>query len=260
MESMNLVKDFDELKSKILFSSRLLEPEEEERNAWNKQTMQWYINNLSKVKKQVAYMAKDLNASEVELVTSNLGEYLEKGKDWGDIEDEDNHLTLEQYVYKGANFCIKRYKHEKCKENAMRALPIVTEDDEEKNALDLIGDTRLDNVYDDICCNFDEALEQMQYKRFFYGIDIYNVLYMASLVKFNHNNENYETMLNAFGISRKELQSAYKKAQSDEDFTYLLTNIKIELERNISYSNILQKIGKYVYGRKRIYEALKCFC
>lgn len=259
MESMNFEKEFNELKSKILFSSKLIEPEEEDKNAWTKQTMQWYISNLGKVRKQIAYMAKDLNANEVELITSNLSEYLEKGKDWGEIDDEDNHLTLEQYVYKGANFCIKRYKHEKSKENAMRAMPIMTEDDEEKNALDLIGDSRLENIYDDVCCNFEEALEQMQYKRFFYGIDIYNVLYMAFLGKL-HNDENYQTMLNAFGISRKELQSAYKKAQSDEDFNYLLTNIRIEIERDVNLSDILQKIGKYVYGRKRIHEALKCFC
>lgn len=259
MESMNFGKDVSELKSRILFSSKLLEPEDEEKNAWNKQTMQWYTNNLNKVKKQIAYMAKDLNTNEVELIAANLGEYLEKGKDWGDIDDDENHLTLEQYVYKGAGFCIKRFKHEKSKESAMRALPIMTEDDEERNALDLIGDVRLENVYDDVCCNFDEALEQMQYKRFFYGIDIYNVLYMAFLGRLN-NNENYQTMLNAFGISRKELQSAYKKAQSDEDFTYLLTNIRIELERDTKLSDILQKIGKYVYGRRRIHEALKCFC
>lgn len=259
MESMNFEKEVSELKCKILFSSKLVEPEEEDKNAWNKQTMQWYINNLGKVKKQIAYMAKDLNSSEVEIITSNLSEYLEKGKDWGDIDEEENHLSLEQYVYKGANFCIKRFKHEKSKENALRALPIVTEDDEERNALDLIGDSRLDSIYDDICCNFDEALEQMQYKRFFYGIDVYNLLYMALLVGLR-NTENYQTMLSAFGISRKELQSAYRKAQSDDDFTDLLTNIRIEMERDVNISEILQKIGRYVYGRKRIQEALKCFC
>ena len=54
MESMNFEKEVSELKCKILFSSKLVEPEEEDKNAWNKQTMQWYINNLGKVKKQIA--------------------------------------------------------------------------------------------------------------------------------------------------------------------------------------------------------------
>lgn len=260
MESMNLEKEMSKLQGKVLYSSRLIEPEEDDRCVWNKQTVAWYVSNLNKVRKQVAFMAKDLNPNEVEIITANLSEYLEKGKDWGDLsEDEENHLTLEQYVYKGASYCIKRFKHEKSKENAMRALPIMTDDDEEKSALDLIGDSRLENVYDDVCCNFEEALEQLQYKRFFYGLDIYNLLYIAFLGRMT-NNENYQTLLNAFGISKKELQTAYKKVQADEDFNYLLTNIRIKMENDFNLKDTLEQIGKYVYGRKKIYEALQCMC
>lgn len=225
-------------------------------NTWEKNTLKFLTQeeNYNSIRRLIRKKGDGLNDDQVDEVMDILIHALKNGADHQEDNIGERNLSLEQYVRLYAKFALKRYFTKKSKEDA-KVVSKVTKDDGSEDELDLL-DTIADDkatsnfgvaevdLYDDLKC--------LKYKRYFFGVDIFNLLYIKVRSGFR-DNAVADIVIKAIGIGESELNEAYNKAKKDPEFIDVVTDLANYMRvREDSVETILNLIGKQVYGRERL--------
>lgn len=238
---------------KALTYYNMLEMPEKESNDWDKRTVQFIINNYNKVRKMVRVMAKGVPDYQIDDIMSDVVIYFKDADDY-DIErayneSTDTYLSLEGYISVGIKHCIQRYKTDSYgHEKHLVHSTLITEDGE-KDLFDTIEDRSSLDRMDCIGYDLENAFNSVRCLRYKYGIDIYMVIYLRLLT--GNDSDLYFNVLEALGISKRELSDIQRKMSRELDMQYLIKTICLH-----DKEKVLQEIEKYVYGRQKIKEAV----
>lgn len=225
---------------------------------WHKSTIEYVINNKSKVIAAIRSCAKrsKLYTFDVEDIYQDLIEYLYKCDDYDVQKAVDNIkgtvVSLEGYVNSCIKNCVKRYLTSIYRQEKDIVRDVITDDEgKEKAILDMIEDTRATEVFNNIGYDIDTYLEGMEYLRYKFGIDIFMLLYLRLLTI--EDDVKYKKVLTILGISKKQLVEVFDKLKKN---TY--TREAIKALSLVPLEEAIDKLGKKVYGAKMIKEKVRC--
>ena len=240
---------------RALTYGNMLEVENDDSSDWNKRTVRYILENYKKVKKMVRIMGKGLLEYQVDDIMSDVAVYFKNANDY-DIErayneSTDSYIPIEGYIAVGIKHCIQRYKTERYgnEKNVVHTINNNDEDSKERDVFDTIQDNSSLDEMNNIGYDLDTTLSAIRSMRYKYGIDIYMIIYIRLLT--NSNSEKYFKILEAIGVSKKELNDTEKKLSKEFDMQCLIKAICLnETERLIS------SIEGYVYGCKQLKKAV----
>lgn len=234
--------------------------EEEDKSpdvGWGKQTVQYAIENRSKVIKSLKSSIRlvyksSLQETDVEDIYSELIEYLSKTRDY-DIEiatncSKENEgssiIPLDAYVNKCGQYVVKRYistAYARTKEIVKE--PTIESEGKEVRILDIVPDPNTDTQFDNLCYDINTAMKVLEHKRYSFGSDIYLIMFIKLLgIKFKQN-EKIRQVLSILGVSRKDLAEAERLAKKDSDFRYAINAMSL-----LDIDKVLDIMKGYVYG------------
>lgn len=237
------------IKCKPLISN-LIEPEMQEKDIWEKQTLKYVAQNFDKVKRSIAN--KGLKHHQVDEIMSDLILYLEKAGDYdvyrANNVGNDGTISLENYISISIKFCIQRYRSNLSEQIQIFETSVIR-DGEERDIIDNIPDK---DKISDVDLDLDSMLHLMQGARYKYGIDIYMLLYINLLVDGGKNKEKYDNILQSLGISTKDLKDTERKVLSESEALETIKSVCCCSDTKEAIS----KIEKYVYAHKIIKDAI----
>lgn len=230
------------------FYNKFVEPKETSETVWNKFTLQYCVNNIEEVKRQVRMKALGLSQVQVEDIFSNLIVYLAGADDYNPTR-ENACRSIENYIGIGINYVVQRYRSELSKEvkHLEKETIIKEEDGSERSVLDNVSDDKaLKEMYDKDF-ELDSSLKNLEEIRYINNFDIFSVLYIRLL----SDDEHYEQNLMAIGIDRKALKEINKQLKKVEELRELVKAITL-----FGKEETIIKLEKYVHGHKFIREAI----
>lgn len=249
----------DVAKIKALSYTTMIEPEVKEAD-YDKRTVNYVIENWNRVKNNIRRTGRDLTEDQVDTIMSDLVEYLRKGNDYDDISygNTNSKFTIESYINVSIGFCVKRFKHEKSVEYKKMAPRIISDDNEEIDPLDKVADAVVTEQFQNIGIDLELSLAQAEYLRNLCcsEIDLYQLLYITFLTsKDSEGEQKRRTLLNAFGVTDKQLINIGKKISRNEDVKVLLSAITESIKQQ-SLDYVIDMIEKFVYNRECIKQAV----
>lgn len=243
----------------------IMEQEEEmpELN-WEKSTIQYVLNNKSKVMSSIRSSVKNIYRStlgtmDVEDIYTEVLYYLYKCDDYNKdkaigfstINGKQTIISLEGYVGTCIKYCVKRYissMYEREKEIVRDGSK--DEEGKETKVLDIVPDKTSESSYEDICYDMDSSLKVLESKRYRYGADIFLVLFIR-LITLGKAHINYRQVLGILDINKKELTELEKKMGYDEDVLNLIKAISMK-EPEVA----IEQIRPYIYSSNIIDRAV----
>lgn len=216
----------------VVYSPPLEEEEQIPSLDWEKETIQYVLNNKSKILKIIRSSIKNMNgisSMDIEDIYSDTVVYLYNSGDYDIIKAVDcttgKVVSLEGYVNLCVKNCVKRYITQMYKREKKIVRGSIKDDEgREKEILDIIADKKTDHEFEKIEYNVKENLDSIEYARYKYGTDIFLILYVRMLT-LERSEESYKNILNVLGISKKELTELEKKIASDEEIFQVIKEI-----------------------------------
>lgn len=224
--------------------------------AWEKSTIHYTIDNQMKIKNFINKLGKGrITVHEVEDIYSDFLIYLYNKEDYDPTRVGANgtNVTLEGYVCYSIKKFVESYIYRKIKSINNEKVIVIKDDD--LDILDIVGDPRIGEDYEEILYNDIELqvlLENIQYKRYMYGLDIFKILFIK-LVTLDIDKEDAEAIFTALGVESKDLQKFYRRITKDPEVMELVRVLAIDKDAK-------RKLEKMVYGAntiKRTIESIK---
>lgn len=223
--------------------------------AWEKTTIHYTIDNAKKIKSQINWLGRGrINGYEAEDIYAEFLLYLYNKEDYNPtiVGSSGTNVTIDGYV----SYCVKKfvenYIYKKIKNSNNEK--IITIKEEDINLLDIIRDPRTTSDYDEILSEsmkLQEALENVQYKRYRYGIDFFNVFFIKLTANGKCDME-CEKIFKALGIDNKTLQKFHKSIVKDEELMNVVRLIALDRDAH-------KKLERMVYGAKAIKNTVNAF-
>lgn len=256
-----------------LIYSPLLE-DETNIKGWNKQTVEFVLDNKSKIKSTISSYAKSMNKilsqadiedcfTEVLLYFHDCSDYDlsiasekffkkegMKAEEKAETKEETGIIPLEGYIYKFVKFIIMRHVTTQLKIETKEVSSIIHNKDEaeELNILDFIADkTEPGYGYEKLHYDLDTICKQYEYQRYKYLLDIFQ-LWFIRLLLIKHNKENsYKEILNTLGINKNQIHYMKKQIKHSEAM--------IDIAKAISVSGVdraIEILRQYTYSAERL--------
>ena len=232
-----------------------MEVEADESLDWEKRTVRYILDNYNKVKKIVRMMGKGLTEYQVDDIMSDIAIYFKDASDY-DIErayneSTDSYIPLEGYIAVGIKYCIQRYKTESYGKEKNLIYSTNSNDDEskERDIFDTIQDNSSLEEMNNIGYDLENTLYSIRSMRYKYGIDIYMLIYIRLLT--NNNSDKYFKILEAMGITKKELMDTERKISRESDMQCLIKALCLN-----ENEKLIECLEKYVYGCKQLKTAI----
>lgn len=234
----------DGIKLRSLGYSRFLDEEEkEDTKGWDKQTINYILENKEKLMGYIVNELKHHKGLIADDIYSDLLEYaytyedynLEKAMNYDENSKCRGIMSLESYVYNSILNCIKRAVRNAGKEFYNCVSTVYKHNNLELKAIDMVVQdcyTDLEVMEDDLeyCC------KKLIHKRYWFGDDIFLVLYIELMV-------GNCVVFDILGINKRKLAEIQKRAKCDCDFMNLL-----KVCEGISKEEMIAEIRKYVYS------------
>lgn len=252
---MEGLREIDLKQFAVCGSSKLLDNTDEVEEMWNRQVLVYYRDNLPHIKARLRGFDHKLSDEKLDMVIAELGESLQTCRDYGDCDESEQKLSLENYVIKWGQYCIRRLRHREAEAKKIMAIPVKISDesDEEHDAFETLGDENASLRYRVSEVDLDSSLNQMLCKRNYYGIDVFNLLYIKIKgIVMNIGTEITNIISDVCGISSVEIMNAEYMLSRDEDFRSLNQDIAIILANNPNNYDVVNRLGEYVYGKSSI--------
>lgn len=183
----------------------------------DKRTLDYYENNLKFLSDYVEskLRIKGFPECDADIVISDLYISLLKSRDYGD-DINDYNYTLDSFVRRNADFCIDRYiRNYVDYSNHIDTELGMNRDGDEYSKLDLLEDTKANKDIDRACDDFYKALKSIEYKRYCFGVDIYNLLFIGICNIICNSSSKFREILD---IQSCDMNKAYSVAVNDVDF------------------------------------------
>ncbi len=243
----------------IVYCPLLEEEEQIPSLAWEKDTLQYAINNKSRVVRVIRNAAKgmtNLNSMDIEDIYSDVLEYLYKSDDYDvqkaiEYSNSGNMVTLEGYVNSSIKYCVKRYITSTYRREKEIVRDVIVDDEgKEKEILDMVADEESTRIFNDIGYEVGLHIKSIEHKRYKFGVDIFLVLYVR-LLTMEEGEDKYRKILEVLGVSKKDLNELEKKIITDSDIRGAIKAISLsDIEEATSV------LEKEVYGAKKIKEVI----
>lgn len=237
--------------------SPLTEEDDSELAGWNKETVEYAIQNKGRIMSTMRGIAmknhsRGIQKADVEDMFSDLIMYLYDHDDYNldkaiDRSSNGTIVGIEGYVFSCAKFCTSRF----CKDLNYRANNIVGEttmsdSDTELSIFNSIADTKAEINIDSIIYDLSTLCKGCEPMRYKFGPDIYLVWFVRLLTAGPNQDSIFRGTLEVLGISNREL------AQLEQ---YNENTIMLSLAKAVNISGIpeaLKIFKKYVYAADMI--------
>ena len=237
-----------------LYNIRFIEECDSRQEGWDKATIEYVRENRGVVMSVIRGVVLRGGFSKVV-----------KGYDYNDIYDElvlylykyddydteraiqsclengyDSIISLESYITVCIKNCVKRYAKSRRDYLDKIINGVINErDGKDLSLLDIIPDKRMAERYESIEFDLDLALKAVECKRYRYGVDIYQLLYISLMynapIVVNDDSMSIDTLLyKVLNIGKKEIYNVVSN---------LLRVLGIG-----SHDVVLRLLGRYVYG------------
>lgn len=230
---------------------------------WDKQTVTYVTEHRSKVCKIIRGMIKNntmVSSADVDDIYMELLLYLYKCADYDiDIACErsgssDSIISLEGYVHSCIKYCTIRYTTKVYKESSHIVRDTIKSDDDgERSIFDIIPDTRSEIQIENTMYNLYSTCKAYEYQRYKLGVDVYMIWFIR--LKTTLCNKDYEQIIRALGITKRDLSSIEKDASTDG----IMLNIAKAITVTESTEKAIEIIREFVYAADKIEQAINSF-
>lgn len=236
---------------KNLKYSRLIE--DDEVNGWEKQTVKWVITNQKKVKSMIASYAREhAQQQNIDDIYQRTVEYFFKSKDY-DINvaiergHDDTVTSLESYISHCIKCCVIRFVSSEKYKYTMEIHDKVANDDENFSILENMPakgtEIYLENSLEEIC-------RDNTSKRYMYGADMYQVMYIKLMALSNNLTEDEtEVIFKSLGVEKEVLDCF--DTYSEDAAVVRMVHCIVRMDLN----EAARIIRQYVYGANNIDKA-----
>ena len=228
-----------DIRCNTFIKNQLIEDTERE---LSKSTLLYYAENLNKLKSYIAknLCKRGLPECDADEVLSNLYMSLITSRDYGD-DINDYKYSLESFVKNNANMCIRRY--------TARFVGELKVMDYNQVSLDADGNEKVDKIE---TIDLDKSLKSIEYKRYYYGVDIYVLLMLGIVRTILGDIPTIDRVYQNIGVDSTELSKLYSKIAYDEQFNDCLSSLSKD---GVSLS-CLNKLKEYVFFFENIVNVL----
>lgn len=222
---------------------------------WLKETVNYAINNRSKVEKQIRSVARglrkyNLQNSDMEDIYSDILLYLYNCDDYNinkaiQWSSTGAIVTLEGYLNVCIRFCVMRY----CSQLNNYDREVVSEsvcndDDKEISLFDSVPDDKSEIALDYLMYDLETLCKSCEPVRYRFGpdTDIYLILYVRLLTSSEKHEDVYRTVLGILNISKKDISQIERYSEDSVMVAFAKAISITPIEKAISI------IEKYVYS------------
>ncbi len=219
--------------AEILYAPFMEQEEQIPQLAWLKETLQYAMNHKSRVMKTIRSCSKNkmmLSSHDVDDIYAELIEYLHKSEDYSiqkamEASSSNTVPTLENYVNTCTKNCVKRFLSKKGRIEKFTVKSItIDEDGKERDLIDTVPDQASSEQYEIACTNIGDILKSLEHKRYFYGADMFQLIYVR-LLTMGAEDYKYREILDVLGVSKKDLMELDRKMSKDVDVLDLMKAI-----------------------------------
>lgn len=234
----------------------LMEGEEEKKEGWNKETVEYVIDHKRHTMEIIRITARSISKGSIcecdmEPLYSDLLMYLYQNADYNiskaiNKENPCQILSLEGYISICIKFCIKKFVTDNYKKDkdTIRVYPVDSEG-KESNPFESLQDEAANRSYEEIMCSLEDSCKQFEHCRYRYGADLYQLVYVR-LLTINYN-ELYKVILELLGVSKKDIGVLERQSLREDIVASIAQAISVEgIEPSIDI------VGKYVYSAQSI--------
>lgn len=248
--------------SEIVYSP--LKEEDKQLAGWSKTTIDYVLNNKSKVQKSIRGIAKSLNKimqkTDVEDVYMEILYYLHNCDDYNiskAYERSNNAgviVSLEGYVHSCIKYCVIRYVTTYFNTEKTLVRDTVKDDDgKDLSLFDTIADSHSSD-YSSIGYQLDTVCKACESQRYTYGPDIFQIWFIRLQTIINNKNDRYKDILEILGISKKDISIIEKETRSD--------GVMLDIAKAVSIMGVdeaVKVIKKYTYSADKIQAVIELF-
>ncbi len=230
---------------------------------WEKQTVQYLINNENKVIRLINYKAKKLSSfisADAEDVYIESLLYFKSAPDY-DINkailrsENGKPITLENYINACITCVLNRQIAKIYKRNTELANVLYDDEGKVESLFERLADESLSELIENAGTDIRSDLTNIEHKRYKFGIDIFQLFYIR-LLTMNISEKQYRNILEALGITKKTLKDLEAHLIADDDVMQVIKAISISKNEKAAISALEKK----VYGAKVIKETINNFC
>lgn len=242
-----------DIRCNTFIKNQLIEDTERE---LSKSTLLYYAENLNKLKSYIAknLCKRGLPECDADEVLSNLYMSLITSRDYGD-DINDYKYSLESFVKNNANMCIRRYTARfvgELKVMDYNQVSLDADGNEKVDKIETIGDIGQDRQLECCLVDLDKSLKSIEYKRYYYGVDIYVLLMLGIVRTILGDIPTIDRVYQNIGVDSTELSKLYSKIAYDEQFNDCLSSLSKD---GVSLS-CLNKLKEYVFFFENIVNVL----
>ena len=237
--------------------------EEDEASGWHKETVNYVLNNKTKVEKLIRGIAagfrkKNLQKADVDDIYEDIVLYLYNSSDYDinkaiDRSSTGSMVSLEGYLNICIKFCVLRScktisSHEKETMNIL----IKDDNDKELDIFNTIADEKVEIDHDYLSYDLETLCQSCEPLRYKFGADLYLVFYIKLLLAETGCSSKYSfaDILEALDITKSDLSNFDRF--SDDSVVVLMAKLL-----NITpVQESIKVLSRYIYSRDLINRAL----
>lgn len=238
--------------------------EEKQLAGWSKSTIDYVLNNKTKVSTAIRGIGKSLNKilqkADIEDIYMEILDYLYTCDDYNiskACERSSNAgviVSLEGYVHSCIKYCVIRYVTNMFNtEKSLVRDCIKDEEGKELSLFDTIQDTR-DIGFDDFGYQLDSICKAFESNRYQYGPDLFQIWFIRLQTIICNKSERYVDILTILGISKKDINTIEKETNYDSAMISIAKAITL-----IDIEEAVEVIRKYTYSADKIQRVIELF-
>lgn len=247
--------------------------DESNKKGWDKQTIEYVLNNKSRIKSTISSYAKSMNkilsATDIEdcysdvlinfyesndydinIATERAGEKERNKESKGKEQKGVGIISLEAYVYKITKFVVMRYVTDRLKIDSkeMSNIHYNKEEREEFNLLDTIPDTSdTETKYERLQYDLDTICKQYESYRYKYIIDIFQLWFIKLLLLKYNKEDYYKDILETIGTKKADLNYMKNEIKHSE--------VMFDIAKAVSIAGVeraIEILKQYTYAADRL--------
>lgn len=227
--------------------------EGKESDGWHKETVKWVIRNEKKVRGIiVSYGREHVKACDVDDIYMSTLEYFHRSEDYDiNIAIERGHdntvTTMEQYISHCVKCCVLRHVASEKYRSKMEMHDIVNDESEYSITENIPSYDNKDDII-----NLDDVCRLNTSKRYMYGADMYQIMFIRLLcIDRGISDNRMEVILEALGIDKKIIPNRFDTYTEDGPLTEMAKAIV-----RISINEAIRVLKRYVYAADKIEMAI----
>ena len=233
----------------------LMESEEKELS-WNKDTVEFALNNKKTVENYIKKNSKSMGkitANDIDAIYSDLLSYLYKNEDYNLVDaynksSSNTVVSLSGYIYSCCKFCTKKYMTDKYKISKVSVSETVEYDGDELPIFDTIADTKSYEQFESIGLGLNEICKTYRCYRYRFGQDIF-LMWFIRLLTINYGKaDKFKNVSAMLGID----STIGVNCESEQ--------VMIDIAKAVSLVGVddaIDIIKKYVYSADRVEAAVQ---